>query len=880
MDVDLDEEVRTHLEMLIEEHLRAGMSHVEAARAARIELGGIEQVKEQVREQRIGNWLQSVLADCRFALRQLRKSPAFTAVAVLTLALGIGANTAIFSLLDPLLLRKLPVHNPDELVWVNSAGTLGPAEVSEVETFELYRDKADVFSSVLAFSRVAPYAATHDGRTSLATGELVSGNYFTALGVSPIGGRFFDETDEHSRAFVVLSFDFWKREFDSDPKAIGRVVHFGDQADASRTGSSAQYSYTVIGIAPPGFFGTAVGESPDFYMPLGATDLPTQDYWQTHGVTILARLKPGISMEQAQAALEPLLQKAGTTSTIPEIERKEFFDRVLLTPASRGLSAARTKFSLPARILMMVVGFLLLIACGNIANLSLARGMARRREITVRLALGAGRWRVIRQLLTESVLVAGAGTMAGLAMGQWISRLLLASLSTSQFPIVLSTALNWRLLAFATALLGITVVVCGLTPALLAASGELADALKSQGSGTHISPGQSRLNRALIVAQVALSTMLLAGSGLLLRSLYNLETFDTGFDRDKVLTVTLNGYSASRTRDQVANFYNQLLQRVNSLPGVRSASYSSFAPVSGKEIGVNVTVEGYTLRPGEVANERFVGVSPGYFATMGIPFLAGRDFTPADTRSDSNSYQATTAAIVNRTMARRFFGDGNPVGKHIRFVEGNRPPLEIVGVVADSKYNDLRESAIDFFYIPGTHGDLEIRANVPAETLALPVQDAVRSLDSSVTVTSIRTLRESIDESLHSDRLIAALCGIFSTLALVLTCVGLYGVLASDVARRRNELGIRIAVGASPRDIFRLLVGQGLRLTFLGVALGLFAALASGSLLASLLFGVRKTDPLTFVAVSAVLLTAAFLSCYLPARSAARVDPMVALRYE
>ncbi len=580
-------------------------------------------------------------------------------------------------------------------------------------------------------------------------------------------------------------------------------------------------------------------------------------------MTILARLKSGISMEQAQAALEPLLQKAGTTSTIPEIERKEFFDRVLLTPASRGLSAARAKFSLPARILMMVVGLLLLIACGNIANLSLARGMARKREITVRLALGAGRWRVIRQLLTESVLVAGAGTMAGLAMGQWISRLLLASLSTSQFPIVLSTALNWRLLRFATALLGIAVVVCGLTPALFAASGELADALKSQGTGAHISPGQSRFNRALIVAQVGLSTMLLAGAGLLLRSLYNLETFDAGFDRDKVLTVALNGYSASRTRDQVANFYKQLLERVKSLPGVRSASYSGFAPISGKEIGVNVTVEGYTLHPGEVANERFVGVSPGYFETMGIPILAGRDFTPADTRSDSNSYQATTAAIVNRTMARRFFGDGNPVGKHIRFVEGNRPPLEIVGVVADSKYNDLRESAIDFFYIPGTHGDLEIRANVPAETLALPVQDVVRSLDSSVTVTSIRTLRESIDESLHSDRLIAALCGIFSMLALALTCVGLYGVLASDVARRRHELGIRIAVGASPRNIFQLLVRQGLRLTFLGVALGLFAAFASGSLLASLLFGVRKTDPLTFVAVSAVLLTAAFLSCYL-----------------
>ena len=824
--------------------------------------------------------MHTLSQDVRYGLRMLSKNPAFTAIAVLTLALGIGANTAIFSLLDPLLLRKLPVRNPDELVWVNSAGTLGPAEISEVETFYAYRDKATVFLGVLAFSQIAPYEVTHSGRKTIAKGELVSANYFSVLGIRPFAGRLFGEADEHGPASLVVSFDFWKREFDSDPGAIGKFVSFGDQADASRTVSASQHSYIVVGVATPEFFGAEVGKSPDFYMPLGVTDLPSQDYWQTHGVTILARLKPGISIAQAQAGLDPLLHEVEKTSTLPEIERQESFAHVLLIPAARGLSEARTKFSLPTRILMVVVGFLLLIACGNVANLLLARGMARKREITIRAALGAGRLRVIRQLLTESSLLAVMGAAAGLALGQWTSRLLIASLSTPQLPIVLPTGLNGRLLLFTAAVLVLTVLFCGLAPALAATRGEIAEDLKAQGGGSHHSLPHSRLGHALIVTQVALSMMLLAGAGLLLRSLFNLETFDAGFDRDKVLAITLNGYSTARTRDQVAEFYAQLLELMKHLPGVHSVSYSSFTPISGKEVGINVIVEGYTLRPGEVANDRFVGVSPGYFETMGIPLLAGRDFTQADVHPNSQSYQATSVAILNRTMARRFFGNSNPIGKHFRFVEGNHPQVEIIGVVADSKYNDLRESAIDFFYMPGTHGDLEIRANVPAKTLAGPLREMLHSLDSSVTITSINTLREIVDDSLHPDRLIAVLCGMFSALALALTCVGLYGTLAFLVARRTSEFGIRIALGASPRDIFGLAVGQGMRFTALGIILGIVAALSGGSLLANFLFGVKQTDPFTFLAVSLVLLTAAGLACYVPARRAMRVDPMAALRDE
>jgi predicted permease len=826
------------------------------------------------------NSFDSVLADCRFGLRQLRSSPVFTIVAVMTLALGMGANAAVFSILDPLLLRKLPVRDPDQLVWVNSAGTLGPAEISETNTFYLYREKATVLTDVLAFSGVAPYNVKHGGRTSIADGQLVSGNYFSALGVRPFAGRLFEQTDERGPAAIVLSFDFWRREFDSNPRTIGSALRFGEQSDASHTGSSPERSYTVIGVSPPGFFGAEVGKSPDFYVPLGSAGLPSQDYWQTEFVTILARLKHGVTLAQAQDALNPLLQEAEKISSLPEIERQESFARALLTPAARGLSIAREKFSLPARILMIAVALLLLIACGNIANLLLARGMSRKREISVRLALGAGRWRVVRQLLTESALLAAMGTIAGVLIGQWLARLLVASLSTPQLSIVLATDWNVRLFVFLAALLAFTVLIGGLFPALSATRTELSEELKVLGGGTHRSLSRSRFGRALIVGQVALSTMLLAGAGLLLRSLYNLETFDAGFDRDKVVTVRLNGYASSRTRDQVASLFHQLVERTRQLPGVHSVSYSGFTPISGKEVGVNVIVEGYTLKPGETANERFVGISPNYFETMGISILAGRDFTEADTHSDSPSYQSTNVAIINRTMSHRFFGYTNPVGKHFRFVEGNRPPLEIVGVVADSKYNNLRERATEFFYVPGTHGDLEIRANVPAATLAGPLRTIVNSLDSSITLTDIKTLREQVDESLHSDRLIAVLCGIFSLLALALTCIGLYGMLAFDVARRTSEIGIRLTLGANPADIFRLIVGQGIALTIAGVVLGIAGGVSASSLLASFLFGVHHTDPLTFVAVSLALFCAAVAACFLPASRAMRVAPVVALRNE
>jgi predicted permease len=863
---DLSEELRFHIGQQTAANIAAGMTPEEARWQATLQMGAIEGVKAVCREERRGFWVEALWGDVRYGLRMLRKSPGFTAVAVLTLALGIGANTAIFSILDPLLLRKLPVPRPDELVWVNSAGSLGLAEIggSEVQSFYAYRDKAQVFSGVLCFAGVRPYEVRRIGLAISANGEIVSANFFTVLGVHPFAGQFFTfhEDQGYPGNPIVLSFDYWNRAFDADRGVIGETVSLGN------------VPYTVLGVAPPGFFGVEVGKSPDFYMPLEAT-LPPEVKWQAEWVTILARLKPGVSLQQAEAGLCPLFDQIARESSLPEVEKNECMARIVLTPASRGFSDARSKFSLPARILMGVVGLVLLIACANVANLLLARGIGRKREITVRLALGAGRWRLVRQLLTESALLAAMGAIAGIVAGRWASGLLVVSLSSKRLPLTLAAGLSSRVLIFAAAVLGLAVLLCGIVPALSATRSDLAHDLKVQTGGPGRSSSRSVLGKLLVVAQVALSVTLLSGAGLLLRSLVNLETFDTGFDRDHVLLVSMGGHAADRSPEQMNAFCDALLDHAKHLPGVRSASLSAFAPVSGREIGVNVTVEGYSLRLGETANELFLPISPGYFETMGISLLAGRDFTMQDVETHD------AVVILNRTMAARFFGDQNALGKHVRFVEGNHPPMEIVGVVADSKYNDLRERSLDFFYVPGRRlAVLEVRSTKDPRMLVGPVRDLFRSLDSSVAISSVETLREEVDEFLHPDRLIVGLCGAFSMLALALACLGLYGMLTFSVARRTSEIGIRMALGAHPRNIFRLIVGQGVTLTVLGLVLGAAGALASTSLLASLLFSVNGGDPLTFAAVSLLLAAAAVLACYVPARRAMRVDPMVALRYE
>jgi predicted permease len=864
---DLDDEIDSHLKMAARERVERGESSAQAEISARRELGNIELVKETTRDVWGWRWIADAAQDVRYGLRMLRKSPGFTAVAVLTLALGIGANAAIFSILDPLLLRKLPVQNPDQLVLIHSAGSLETLDGSDGPDFPLYRDNNHVFSDVFADVGISSYQITQNGATSSVNGDAVSGNYFNALGVHPFAGRLLNPGGHGSaeNPEIVLSFDYWKSAFGGDIAAIGKTIPIGNLL------------YTIVGVTPPEFFGLVVGKTPDFYLPMAN---PPKNF-----LTIFGRLKPGVSLVQAQTDLEPVFQQMLAQSSVPAIERPGSMARLVLTPAARGLSDLRTKFSLAARILMAVVALVLLIACSNVANLLFAKGAARRKEITLRLALGAGRWRLVRQLITESALLALMGAGIGLLLAIWGSNLLVAALSTEHFHVALKAGLSGRVLLFTSGILALTVFLCGLAPALSATRSDLAQDLKLQGSGAAASASRRSGVILIVVGQVALSTTILAGAGLLLHSLFNLETFDIGFNRDNVLAINFNGGGPGRTPEQINTFYDQLIERTKNLPGVRSASISAYTQTSGL-MGLNVEVEGHPVSSAEESHVFFNMVAPDYFETLGIPVLQGREFAAQD------GGNAAMVAIINRTMARHYFGDESPIGKRLNFDTGKKwPTMEIVGVVADSKYNDLREASTDFVYVnrtqirtwhpaPNVVGVLDVRATGNAKALSGPLREAIHSLDSSVKVTGIKTLRQQIDESLHQDRLIASLCGIFSLLALTLTCVGLYGTLSFSVVRRTNEIGVRMALGARPTNIFRLVIGQGMRLVIVGLVIGAAGALASASLLAKLLFGVKGADPVTFVGVSVVLIVAAILACYLPARRAMRVDPMVALRYE
>jgi predicted permease len=512
--------------------------------------------------------------------------------------------------------------------------------------------------------------------------------------------------------------------------------------------------------------------------------------------------------------------------------------------------------------------------------------------MTVRAALGAARWRTVRQLVTESMLLAAAGAMAGLMVGRVASGMLVTSLSQGESRTTLSAGLSGRVFTFALAVTVFTVIVCGLLPALSASRLNLGQDLKSSGAaGRHFA--HSRLGSALVLGQVALSVTLLGAAGLLLHSLVNLETFDAGFNRDRVVVLEMNGNAPGSTPEQVKNFYDRLLRRAQELPGVQSASLSTFTPISGHVLGINLNVEGYAPQPSEQTHAFFTAVRPKYFSTLGIPLLRGRDFSPYDTPD------SPPVAIINQTMARHFFGDqsllGNdPLGKRFKFVEGSRPPMEIVGVVGDSKYNSLREATPDFFYLSSLQSQprstvratLSVRASGSeraagsAESLVKPLREIVRALDPTVNIASVRTLREQVDESLRQDRLIAALCGTFSLLALGLTCVGLFGLLSFSVARRTGEIGIRMALGARRVDIMRLVLGHGMRLVFIGLAVGIVGALAATALIKNLLFGVGRGDPATFLGICALLAVAALIACYVPARRATYVDPLVALRNE
>jgi predicted permease len=810
--------------------------------------------------------MEQVVQDLRFAVRTLRKSPGFATAAALTLALGIGANTAIFSLIDAVLLRTLPVRDPDHLVILRAvAAGQDDEDGFSVSAFEQIRDHGRSLSGAFAFDGTR-LSASVDGRPDILWGQCVSGNFFELLGVKPTRGRAFtiQEDQPASAPAAVISYAYWKRRFALDPGAVGKTI------------TLKGVPFTLIGVAPEGFVGIEPGFAFDVWVPLTHwTRLRLNDHLS---LGIMGRLRPGVAREKARAEIETIYRRSrekpeGAPRALDTPPRLE------LLPGGRGLSGLREDYAQPLTILMAVVAAVLLIACANVANLVLARSSARRKEIAVRLAMGASRGRLIRQLLTESVLLASIGGLVGLLLAAWGSDALLGLVANGRLSGSLDLHPDLRVLAFTSGISIAIGILFGLMPALRATSMNPQAMLKD---GSQTVGGDRRGNgvrAALVVTQVSLCVMLLVAAGLLGRSLQSLFRVDPGFETDRVLLVsaypTLLGYEGQREID----LYARLQERLLTIPGVRSASLSRFRILYGGRWERRISVRQAGGGPPVDAVALCSPVSPGFFETMGIPMLVGRDFQAGDGPS------ALRVALVTESFARANFPGLSAVGERVRFTDGGE--AEVVGVVRDVKSEGLRKHEFSpTVYIPiaQTPADrlgqitMEIRTNGHAAAAMAGVRRQIQTLERDLPLVGVETQQELVAESVGTERLLAALCGSFAVLALVLACVGLYGVLAYSVAQRTREIGIRFALGARPGDLLRLVLGQGVRLAALGIVIGLAAAPAAARVLASLLFGVGPTDPLTLAGASLALLVVSVLACYIPARRAMRVDPLVALR--
>src|SRR5690349_18869844 len=824
-----------------------------------------------------------MITDIRYALRMLTKNPAFAGVVVLTLALGIGANAAIFSLLDQVLLQSLPVANPEQLM-VLSAYEVKEPEVDysfSYPTYQDLRDRNSVFSGVVARGGTQMNVSYGD-QTERVSGELVSGNFFGVLGVRPWAGRLFTQDDDRTpgaHPVVVLSYRFWESRFNKDPNLIGKTILINE------------HPVTVLGVTPPGFYGVDLTTNPDVRVPLMMTPVfnplpPTRLQSRRHQwLSVMARRKADVSPEQAQASLSltyqqirqseaELLSASGT-----KFNRERFLSqRIAAIPGDQGFRHLQVELRTSLLLLFGATCAVLLILCANLANLMMARATVRAQEIAVRLALGSGRWRLLRQWLTEGVVLSVIGGVVGIFIALWIKAGLIAFIPPD-YRQNLRASSDWRLYAF---ILGVSVllgIAFSLVPAIQAARQAFAPGLRFESRSFTAGSKLLSLRSGLILVQVALSLPLLVSAALLLRTLQNLRALDTGFSKENVLLASinpsLNGYSKERT----AAFYDELMARTRALPGVKFASLASDSPISGGWDQNGIVVEGYTPREGERMSCDATYISRDYFKTLEIPFLLGRDFDEHDGLS------APKVVIVNEKMAKYYFGDAaNALGKRIGLDEV--PDRTIVGVVRDALYINLRESLRKHFYVPTTQDStltnltLHVKTSRDPNVVAEQLRAELKALDPHLPLYNIKTLSTEIDESLIQERLVTWLSVAFGLLATLLTALGLYGVLTFSVARRTREIGIRVALGAQRADVFRLIMIRGVILVGVGVAIGLGASFAFSKFLSSLLFGVTPNSLTTLVSVSAGLIAVALLACYIPARRATKVDPLVALRYE
>ena len=824
-------------------------------------------------------WEDEMFQDLRFGARLLFKHKGFTTVAVLSLALGIGANTAIFSLLDAILLKNLPIKQPEQLVVVAAAA---PGQQGQIPfsypLFRELRDKASDFSGMFAHD-VLPMSMSGEGQTERVLGELVSGNFFSVLGAGPHLGRVFSEADDQTpgaHPVTVISYNFWQRRFSADPQIVGKTISLNG------------YPFSVIGVAAQDFQGVKVGVAPDLRIPIVMdgqvrSGPPALERRGNMWLDVMARIKTGVSIEQAQAATDTLFQVArepdlrGITSDSPDIRTFKSL-RIRLDSGGTGASSLSRQLSQPLLILMSLVGVVLAVACLNVANLLMARAATRRKEIAVRLALGASRFRLVRQLLTEGILLSALSGALGLMFARWGTDVLLGFLPQGRVPTVLEVKPDLRMLGFTFCLTALTGVLFALAPALQATRSDLIPALKNEAVVVVRGSRPWELRRLLVILQVALSLVLLVGAGLFVRSLRNLKAVDNGYDTDQVVTLALDPSQSGYKLDQLQSLFAQLTERVAALPGVKSATYARHMPMSGSHSRIGIEITGYQPRPDEQMAVLLNQTDPRFFATFGTPLLMGRDFDRQDTPA------APRVVIVNDSLARNFFGTQSPLGHRITLE--NYKDLEIVGVVADAKYRSLKEPAPQTAYIPysqyGGMGQrtLCIRAAGDENALIAAVRNEVKGLDPNLPIFNVKTLAEQINDLVSRERLVALLSSFFGLFALLLASLGLYGVMTYAVARRTREIGIRLALGARSMNVLWLVLREALLVLTIGIAIGLPAALGAARLTEGLLFGLTPTDPLTIALATMLMIAVAALAGYLPARRASRVDPMVALRYE
>ena len=893
-DSDLEDELQFHLEQKTQQFIASGLSEKDARFAALREFRGVEQSKEACRDQRKINWLQDLAQDLRYGARMLRKTPAFTAVAILTLALGIGANTAIFSLMDAVMLKMLPVQDPQQLVLLarSRIDTSRPPDVAfSNPVWQQIRDRQDIFSGTFASSN-PEFDLSNGGEAHGVSGLYTSGEFFNTLGVRPAAGRLLTNSDDvrGCAGAAVLSYGFWQEHYGGAQSAVGSTIILN------------RHAFPIVGVAAPDFFGVTVGQHfgvalpicAEAIIPLGGESSGEGflDRASAQWLIVMARLKPGVSAKQANARLQtlgPVIFKATVSADWSSDEQKEFLARTLLAVRSGSGISDLEHYEQPLEVLMILVGLVLLIGCANIASLMLARAAKRRKEIAVRLAMGASRSRLIRQLLTEAILLSSLGALAGVILARWGCALLVRLISTSQYHAFIQITFDGRVLAFTIGIAILTGLLFGLLPAWQSTRVPLSSAMKGSQSDetqmrTHLRPG-----RWIVASQIALSLVIVIIAGLFVRSFKNLVSLNLGFNRTNVLLINTDLPPPHDSPRQRAAVSRQILNKLNSIPGALSVSESYISPVSGRMWGLEFKPVKGGGPSGDDADAYMNFVTPGYFATLQSPIISGRTFDDHDVPG------SPLVIIINEAMARRFFPSEKAVGQYlitddmVNTYKGPRrktPPLLIVGVTKDSKYRTLREATESIAYFPVAQSEalddpriFEIRTTSDPGLLTKSAENAIAGVNKTVSL-EFQTLESQIADSLQQDHLLATLSSFFGGLALLLATIGVYGVLAYTVTQRRKEFGIRIALGAQKHSILRLILRDVAILLFAGISAGLAISYWATRLLQKMLFGLNARDVETMSLSAVVLIVVALLAAYLPARRATQTDPVLALRDE